>query len=579
MSQKRNNLISNAISYKEIFHISNNGISLCNIAIFMIIIVGLISIFSSIQLLCKIPIHFPFAIIATLVILAILTYKKIFKLQESLISILCCLLFCWISSKAYDFTWDGQAYHQLSILMFSEGWNPYWDNEKIGTYYDDIWVYGYPKSLWIFSTAIYEITHNILVGKVYNLLFTFSTFLLCFDTFKRYLPNHKIMALSISLLTAFNPVVICQLFTYYIDSTLYLLMIDMLMISFLWIKTKNKILLFALSVVIILMCNTKFTGAVYAVVIGLTLLAIFHLYYFSLLKQLFNTMFISGIIGIFVIGYNPYITNFIRHGNIGWPIMGDNKIDIVTPQGPKDLVSENRIKKLFISNNSFAHNDNVSTPVLKFPGQIGKFEYLVYSAPDVRIGGFGPLYNIIFIYTMIMMCLILFNKSIKRKEKILIIGLVVSILSNPECWWARYIPQMYFLSIITIIISYKATDLGFIRNYHRYICIICIAILTINLTFVSAGYFRKLKSNISLHSHNIERLKYIYNESGRDLYVTFHKLDSRRLSVFEANEIKILDSKKNGLPNGYDIIYKDSITEIYKYNKGLHKKSIRKQTE
>lgn len=544
MSQKRNNLISNAISYKEIFHISNNGISLCNIAIFMILIVGLISIFSSIQLLCKIPIHFPFAIIATLVILAILTYKKIFKLQESLFSILCCLLFCWISSKAYDFTWDGQAYHQLSILMFSEGWNPYWDNEKIGTYYDDIWVYGYPKSLWIFSTAIYEITHNILVGKVYNLLFTFSTFLLCFDTFKRYLPNHKIMALSISLLTAFNPVVICQLFTYYIDSTLYLLMIDMLMISFLWIKTKNKILLFALSVVIILMCNTKFTGAVYAVVIGLTLLAIFHLYYFSLLKQLFNTMFISGIIGIFVIGYNPYITNFIRHGNIGWPIMGDNKIDIVTPQGPKDLVSENRIKKLFISNNSFAHNDNVSTPVLKFPGQIGKFEYLVYSAPDVRIGGFGPLYNIIFIYTMIMMCLILFNKSIKRKEKILIIGLVVSILSNPECWWARYIPQMYFLSIITIIISYKATDLGFIRNYHRYICIICIAILTINLTFVSAGYFRKLKSNISLHSHNIERLKYIYNESGRDLYVTFHKLDSRRLSVFEANGIKILDSKK-----------------------------------
>ena len=566
MSQKRNNLISNAISYKEIFHISNNGISLCNIAIFMIIIVGLISIFSSIQLLCKIPIHFPFAIIATLVILAILTYKKIFKLQESLISILCCLLFCWISSKAYDFTWDGQAYHQLSILMFSEGWNPYWDNEKIGTYYDDIWVYGYPKSLWIFSTAIYEITHNILVGKVYNLLFTFSTFLLCFDTFKRYLPNHKIMVLSISLLTAFNPVVICQLFTYYIDSTLYLLMIDMLMISFLWIKTKNKILLFALSVVIILMCNTKFTGAVYAVVIGLTLLAIFHLYYFSLLKQLFNTMFISGIIGIFVIGYNPYITNFIRHGNIGWPIMGDNKIDIVTPQGPKDLVSENRIKKLFISNNSFAHNDNVSTPVLKFPGQIGKFEYLVYSAPDVRIGGFGPLYNIIFIYTMIMMCLILFNKSIKRKEKILIIGLVVSILSNPECWWARYIPQMYFLSIITIIISYKATDLGFIRNYHRYICIICIAILTINLTFVSAGYFRKLKSNISLHSHNIERLKYIYNESGRDLYVTFHKLDSRRLSIFQVNDIKILDSKKVKRPKEYVLIYKDSQTEIYKYN-------------
>lgn len=417
MSPKENNKISNTISYKGIDEISNNGMSLCNIAIFMVIIVGLISILSSIQLLCNIPIHFPLAIIATLVILTIFTYKKVFKLQESLISVLSCLLFCWISSKVYDFSWDGQAYHQLSILMFSEGWNPYWDADKINTYYDDIWVYGYPKAFWIFSSAIYEITHNILTGKAYNLILTFSLFLLCVETYKQYLYNHKIITLSISLLTTFNPVVICQLFTYYIDSTLYLLMIEMLMITFLWIKRKQKILLFALSVVIILMCNTKFTGAVYAIIIGLTILTIFYFYYFSLLRTIFNTMLISGIIGIFVIGYNPYITNYIRHGNIGWPIMGDNKIDIVTPQGPKDLVSENRIKKLFISNNSFAHNDNVSTPVLKFPGQIGKFEYLVYSAPDVRIGGFGPLYNIIFIYTMIMMCLILFNKSIKEKKK------------------------------------------------------------------------------------------------------------------------------------------------------------------
>ena len=344
-------------------------------------------------------------------------------------------------------------------------------------------------------------------------------------------------------------------------------MIDMLMISFLWVKRKDKFFLFVLSVVIILMCNTKFTGAVYAVIIGLTLLVIFYYYYLPLLKKIFNTLLLSGIVGIFVIGYNPYITNFIRHGNIGWPIMGEKMIDIVTPQGPKELVSKNRIKKLFISNNSYAHNDNKSTPVLKLPGQISKYEYLVYSAPDVRIGGFGPLYNIIFLYTIIMMCIILFNKSIRGKEKILVVGLVMSLLSNPECWWARYIPQLYFLSIITIIISYKAVDCGFIRHFHRYICISSIIILTINITFVSAGYFRKLISNISLHSDNIEKLKHIYNDSGRDLYVTFHKLDSRKLSIFQVNDIKILDSKKVKRPKEYVLIYKDSQTEIYKYNR------------
>ena len=73
MSPKENNKISNTISYKGIDEISNNGMSLCNIAIFMVIIVGLISILSSIQLLCNIPIHFPLAIIATLVVRTVLT--------------------------------------------------------------------------------------------------------------------------------------------------------------------------------------------------------------------------------------------------------------------------------------------------------------------------------------------------------------------------------------------------------------------------------------------------------------------------------------------------------------------------
>ena len=66
MSPKNNIKINDNIAYKEINQIYNNGISLCSIAIFMIIFVGLVSILSSVQLLCKIPIHFPFAIIVTL---------------------------------------------------------------------------------------------------------------------------------------------------------------------------------------------------------------------------------------------------------------------------------------------------------------------------------------------------------------------------------------------------------------------------------------------------------------------------------------------------------------------------------
>lgn len=530
----------------------------------MIIIVGLISILSSIQLLCKIPLNIPFALLATFVSFVFFVYKGLFKLQECLISVLYSSLCCLISSYIFDFSWDGQAYHQLSVLMFSEGWNPYWDAEKLNTYYDDIWVYGYPKAFWIFSASIYELTHNILTGKAYNLILTSSTLLLCVEAYKKILPNHIFVTYLLSFLTTFNPIVICQLLTYYIDSTLYLLIIDMVIITYLWIINKQNIHIFTLSIVIILMCNTKFTGAVYAIIISLALIAIIHNYRKSQLKTYFHTLFISGLIGILIIGFNPYITNFWRHGNIGWPIMGNNKIDIVTPQGPNELISKNRFMKLLISNNSYAHNDNNSEPILKLPGQIGKYEYTVYGAPDVRIGGFGPFYNIIFIYTLIMVCIILINKSIQRKEKYLIIGLIISILSNPECWWARYIPQMYFLSIVTIIVSYKAAVQGQISRFFRYFCYFCITILSINIVFVSAGSFRNLYTNINEHSANIERLISSYKDNDKELYVIFHKLDSRKLSIFQVNDIKILDSKKMDIPKGYVLFYKDEIMEIYK---------------
>ena len=53
MSLKENIKTNDTIAYKETDQICNNGISLCSIAIFMIIFVGLVSILSSVQLLSR----------------------------------------------------------------------------------------------------------------------------------------------------------------------------------------------------------------------------------------------------------------------------------------------------------------------------------------------------------------------------------------------------------------------------------------------------------------------------------------------------------------------------------------------
>ena len=53
-------------------------------------------------------------------------------------------------------------------------------------------------------------------------------------------------------------------------------------------------------------------------------------------------------------------------------------------------------------------------------------------------------------------------------------------------------------------------------------------------------------------------------DNDKELYVIFHNLDSRKLSIFQVNDIKILDSKKMDIPKGYVLFYKDEIMEIYK---------------
>ena len=90
-------------------------------------------------------------------------------------------------------------------------------------------------------------------------------------------------------------------------------------------------------------------------------------------------------------------------------------------------------------------------------------------------------------------------------------------------------------------------------------------IVIVNVRIVNDDY-QVCKLNVGDNISDIEKMKNIYNESGRELYIILHKLDSRKLSVFEVNGIKILDGKKEKRPKGYSLLYKDNITEIYNYN-------------
>lgn len=192
---------------------------------------------TSIGFIFHIPIQkfYPFISILTLYLTLYLYSKKNKFTNTQLIlslyiSIILLVLCGWLACSFWDNSWDGQRYHQNSILLLANGWNPIYDD--INLFCKKIYNLGiihpyrcecYPKFSEIIAANIFHITDNIESGKIVNLIsmlimFFYSFYVLSGSLFTKLSNKLKVI---ISFLLVYNPVVICQIFTYYNDFLLY----------------------------------------------------------------------------------------------------------------------------------------------------------------------------------------------------------------------------------------------------------------------------------------------------------------------------------------------------------------------
>ena len=432
------------------------------VALILLLYVIMMSVFESMQMFLKIPVRISVAFVCGLCFPLIFVWRKSIKGRSYIVSLLIFIISCLISGFLYDFSWDGPAYHQLAQIMLRGGWNPYWSPEQIGVYQNDIWVNAYPKSFWIFASSLYVVTNNILVGKVYNILLIISSAILTYHVLNLNLLKSKVQSIIFSLAIVLSPIVTNQFLTYYIDGTLYLLMVLFLDLTYLYINGHERsrgIIVISIFGTIVLACNTKFTGPLYMVILCLMeLVRVAVKKDFLSLRKLFCLYLFSGLFGVLFIGYNPYITNIVRHGNVGWPIMGEKHMDIVNTQTNPEFAHKNRFLKFVIGYNSKSDGSK-NYPTLKIPGSIYRSEInSLEMSPDIRIGGFGAWFNVILILDVICLIFLIAKRKLSRDNVIFIVGLLFSVFSNPECWWARYVPQTYLLSIMILIYLVSAID-------------------------------------------------------------------------------------------------------------------------
>ena len=371
--------------------------------------------------------------------------KKTFTISL-IISYLIIVFSSVLSLFVYDFSWDGQTYHQGAVIALDNGWNPFYEYIEIydGTW---LWVNHYAKFTWIIGSVFSSVFGNIEAGKAFYIIFFAAFFLLSLKFVSQY-QKKSIYILIISVLLAASPVVLVQMFTYYNDGVVALLVFILLLYLIEFDNKSNKYLsLFAVLAISVFLINIKFSGFVCGIIILAYLIK-------KLVQKEFSDALKLTVIGIFIliigvgfVGFNPYIINYTQFGHPFFPLYGENPVDIIDFIIPEYLKSQNSFVRFFNNFGNFAELRNF----IPFnPLKIAKIDTMLFTDP--RISGFGLYFFEIMLLSLFIM---LFSIKNNRKEykPILFAVSVLFLISMifPERWWARYISYFWFIPILLLV--------------------------------------------------------------------------------------------------------------------------------
>ena len=218
-----------------------------------------------------------------------------------------------IASLFYDLSWDGLWYHQVGIFALEEGWNPLAEPMRAFTDHNQDWVRHYAKGPWYTAAALFKTFGSLECGKCINGLAIIIMFLAvlaaCLDGGMR-----RARAVTVATLVSLNPVVCLESVSYLVDGLMvsYLAVICAVFVRCLHKPT--RLVAYVGVTAAICMINTKFTGLVFLCFFcaagGIYCL----IQRRDLIWRYATLTAITIVLGTFVWGYNPYVTNTLHRG-------------------------------------------------------------------------------------------------------------------------------------------------------------------------------------------------------------------------------------------------------------------------
>ncbi len=379
--------------------------------------------------------------------------KKVFLWALMVVS--ATFLFSALSTFFYDSSYDGQVYHQETLIRLAKGWNPFFETLTPTNSVEErmlLWSENYAKSAEIAESRVYTATHRIESGKMINFLLLFASFYLAacsLCVFKTIRLKHAVLFAAAA---ALNPVVLCQLLTFYIDGQLASAVLCLLCLFSLYYSKPTRSLAFILVAASAYFMNIKFTAIIYFVVMAAGFLTLSLLNKkIGVFKRALGIFTASILLGVFVFGFNPYVKNYREHGHPFYPIMGVGKVDIMEGVRPRGFDSMTSVQRFLISvfaRSSVATDQDVK---VKIPLTVSGDEIKEFVFPDVRTGGFGPFFSALLLIGLASLVLSFAHFKKNGTLYAALIFLLLSVFINPEGWWARYVPQLWLVPLLAVI--------------------------------------------------------------------------------------------------------------------------------
>lgn len=320
----------------------------------------------------------------------------------------------------------------------------------------------------------------------------------------------------------------------------------------------NLVIHISIIFALILLINIKFTALGYAILLC-TIPIYFTLYkpilvnktkniktiLLILLKQRYLFTLLTGVlIALLIVGASSYISNTLDHNHPFYPLAGKEKVDIMSHTTPEGLINKNRIVQLYLS--LFSETSNSVTDELKskFPLRITENELNTLWPMDIRIGGFGPLFGAVIIFTIIGMAFWrdIFRERAGRIFIIIFTVIFLTVIINPEAWWARYTPQLWILPVLFLVLLAQNNRIKF---KYIFICLVSLIIFTNSLLIQKANFevINQLNKELNIQLHTLEEYSY-----SNEVFVDFDTFRSNNVRL-EMNNIKYTEQDELSCEN------------------------------